>query len=164
MNGTTVDLTSQVAPALDLSRSVEVQLELGPIGAVGVVRNEEDLLCMVRSVAATLKAVHSMGLVHRDVRWDNLLKLGSHEWLLIDWELAGNVGEKVWWHGKDLPPFAQRGEVYDVQGDLWQLGYMVNGHTWAGPEAEAIAARMMGGEFADAEAVLSDIVLSTLSR
>lgn len=165
MNGTLVDLTSQAAPALDQSRSVEVELELGPIGAIGVVRSEEDLLCMVRSVATTLKTVHSVGLVHRDVRWDNILKHGGpNDWLLIDWELAGFVGEKVWWQGKALPPFARRGQVYDVQGDLWQLGCMVHGHTWAGPEAEAIAGRMMEGGFADAEAVLSDVVLSKLSR
>jgi len=153
-----VDLQSQEAPPLPPSGFVEVQLQLGPLGSVGEICNQLELAHMVRSVATTLQKVHSVGLVHRDVRLANILNQGHPlRWLLIDWELAGFVGEKVWWHSKGLPPFAQPGQEYNVQGDLWQLGNTINRHARAGPEAQAFAARMMGGEFADAKAVLNNM-------
>jgi len=137
---------------------VVVELQLEPIGSIGNISNELDLARMVRSVATTLKTVHSVGLVHRDVHVGNILNLGDPlHWLLIDWEVAGFVGEKVWWHGTALPPFAQPGQEYTVQGDLWQLGNTIHSHAYACPEAKAFAARMMEGEFADAGAVLDSM-------
>jgi len=158
LDGTIVDLQNQVPPTPPTSKFVKVELQLEPIGAVTFIRSQLDLARMVRSIATTLKTVHSVGLVHRDVRVENILKLQDPlDWLLIDWELSGFVGEKVWWQGKALPPFAGPGQVYNVQGDLWQLGNLINGHTWAGPEAKAFAARLMGGEFLDAGAVLDSM-------
>ena len=49
-------------------------------------------------------------------------------WLLADFELADRNGESLphyYWDGECVPPEARGGGVYSTQGDVWQVGKLV---------------------------------------
>lgn len=50
----------------------------------------------------TLKAVHSKGIVHRDVRLGNIVLLDGPSFMLIDWGFACCTGRRLTFHGSLL--------------------------------------------------------------
>ncbi|KAK9828950.1 hypothetical protein WJX72_002982 [[Myrmecia] bisecta] len=92
VNGVDVALDRKVRLPSSLPDPVPVELRLTPVGAQLEVRSSAELGTLLRSLLATLAALHSAGLVHRDIRSANVIWSGR-TWLLIDWELAGWDGE-----------------------------------------------------------------------
>jgi serine/threonine protein kinase len=107
-------------------------LQIRPVCLEQLPSTLEELRAALRCVLTALGALHQRGLVHRDVRWPNLLK---HEdrWLLADFELADRAGSPV----PDsaiasgfLPPEvrADRGAGYSRAGDVYCVGKLLE--TW----------------------------------
>ncbi|PKY22320.1 hypothetical protein GLOIN_2v1485803 [Rhizophagus irregularis DAOM 181602=DAOM 197198] len=40
------------------------------------------------------KRLHNKKVVHRDIRWDNVVKFTDGKWLLIDFEKAARIGDE----------------------------------------------------------------------
>lgn len=91
--------------------------------------SEVELRDAVRSVLRALEALHTRRLVHRDVRWPNVLRSALGEWLLADFELADSIGEALpeqFRDGACVPPEARLGGPWGPACDLWQLGRLVS--------------------------------------
>ena len=46
----------------------------------------------MRCILTALSCLHQHGFVHRDIRWENVVKLINGNWMLIDLEHAGREG------------------------------------------------------------------------
>lgn len=119
-----------------------VCLEVQPV-------DEGELRDAVRCVLTALAAFHKAGLVHRDVRWPNVLRDptdGPTCWRLADFELAGTAGTIVPTNRAGtsrisrqyLPPENRDGDVYTTAGDVWCVGKLLS--TWSRAYALSAAA------------------------
>ena len=128
-----------------------VELELEPVGACFTIHNDSELQSLVASLLSTLRRLHEAGYVHRDIRMDNIVKY-FQQWLLIDWELAGQVDQPVWWDGKYLPDPVRLGQHrYSVKTDLWQVGKLImTQQQVASPAALLFAQQLVNGIFQSA--------------
>lgn len=94
-------------------------------------KNEDELRCAIKSVLTALSRFHSNNLLHRDIRWSNVLKSGYKEWLLSDWEEADVEGyldpnTRVD-PQENLPPEVNviGGGIYTAKSDIWCVGQLM---------------------------------------
>ncbi|KAE8700053.1 protein RALF-like 34-like [Hibiscus syriacus] len=91
---------------------------------------ESDVKRFAKSILRGLNFVHSKGLVHCDVKLQNVLLFGNGDVKLADFGLAKRNGEK---QGKfeirgtplNMAPESINGNVYDFPVDIWALGCVV---------------------------------------
>lgn len=77
---------------------------------------------------------HDAGYCHRDIRLDNVVRC-FNRYLVIDLEVAGPLGERVFWHSNTLPPDVAAGtRGFDPLDDLWQLGNLIRRVELAGAQ------------------------------
>ncbi len=79
---------------------------------------------------AALIAMHRVGLLHRDIKPDNIVVNTGGRAVLVDYDLSGPIGEEF-----RVPvrigtqafqsPEAQRGEPQTPQSDLWSVGILL---------------------------------------
>lgn len=77
-------------------------LAISPIGNKIGLRLPKEARRHLPEVVDTLKAVHSKGIVHRDVRLGNIVLLDGLSFLLIDWGFACGTGHSLTFHGSLL--------------------------------------------------------------
>lgn len=142
----------------------QVQVELTPVGAQWTLRTTADLHALCRDMLVALKAVHAEDIVHRDVREANIVRI-STGFVLIDWEVASDVGAPVFWHAgrRHNPPNVHIGAAWTKAMDLWQLGQVIarQGRN-PGVATEAsigFATQLAHTHFADAAAALAALPL-----
>jgi hypothetical protein len=113
------------------SRYADVDLRMGACA----VQEAKD---MARACCQALKALHDDGIVHRDVRLANVVRLGPRQWMLIDYEHCGKAGAPLpasfrlqAWDGTETEPVASSAggsptrHVYDGRSDMVMLGRML---------------------------------------
>lgn len=101
---------------------VYIEVKLGPVGSRHKPSNALELHALACALLELLDALHAQGLVHRDIRRDNIVYYQG-QWVLIDWELAGPADELLPFAIKRVPPdVAARTRAYTTQDDLWQVG------------------------------------------
>lgn len=108
--------------------SYDITLMLSPVAACWRINDLETLRRFCIDILNTLKSVHSLGYIHRDVRADNIL-LGDSGFIVIDWELAAPIGSEVFWTvpmGRH-PSGVTIGSPWQPWMDLWQLGKVIEG-------------------------------------
>jgi serine/threonine protein kinase len=54
--------------------------------------NEDKLRVAIRDVLNIVKILHENGTVHRDIRWENVIRITNDGWILIDFEEAAPIG------------------------------------------------------------------------
>ena len=79
----------------------------------------------IRCVLTALNALHDAELVHRDVRWPNIVKVGD-DWYLVDLDSADRIGRPIPYRPTDSPPEIQQGSVWGVRHDIWQVGRLLD--------------------------------------
>lgn len=126
-------------------RSLRQHLSEGGQGDVGALLRR--ILVVVEAVALA----HSQGIVHRDIKPDNLLLGQFGETWLVDWGLAAEVGAPgapgIGTRGY-LSPEQAEGAPADPSADVWSLGVVLREVTsgtsssWSDPRAlDAILSR-----------------------
>eukprot|EP00026_Physarum_polycephalum_P006837 Phypoly_transcript_06890.p1 GENE.Phypoly_transcript_06890~~Phypoly_transcript_06890.p1 ORF type:complete len:387 (+),score=16.02 Phypoly_transcript_06890:310-1470(+) len=71
------------------NKDVQIKIQTYPIGASLEPRNAKESRDRLYDVLVFLKAFHSQGLVHRDLRGPNVLLDENKRWFVIDYEMAG---------------------------------------------------------------------------
>jgi hypothetical protein len=69
-----------------------IHLEFAPVGFMSIPQNEDELRDAIRDVLKVVINLHENGIVHRDIRWENILRLTNGGWILIDFEEAAPIG------------------------------------------------------------------------
>ena len=71
-----------------LSKNSKYSVELRPLGYSCRPSTEEEMRRAVRAVLQALMVMHGQGFVHRDVRWENLLRDGQVGQMHVIFSLA----------------------------------------------------------------------------
>lgn len=80
----------------------------------------------MRAACMAVEVLHAKGIVHRDLRKENLVRLGPKSWMLIDYELAACADKPV----KSKPKGWDEGTLdseqqYTRESDMHQLGLLL---------------------------------------
>ncbi|UIZ23785.1 hypothetical protein KXD40_009604 [Peronospora effusa] len=106
---------------------------LSPVGRLAAPENVHQLLTALRDILKALVALHAINIMHRDLRWDNVLKYQGEDdkWFLIDFDdgalsPAANV--------KHLKAESHAPEIlscpsHTVKVDIWSVGYLIQTST-----------------------------------
>mmetsp|Transcript_18568 Transcript_18568/g.35301 ORF Transcript_18568/g.35301 Transcript_18568/m.35301 type:complete len:517 (+) Transcript_18568:136-1686(+) len=121
--------------------------KFAPVGRTYPPMNIEELLDALICVSETLIAMHSLGIMHRDIRWANIfhaIQGGSsqndpvyftREWVLFDFEFAAMAPQSAF-AAHTLTPGNHAPEMVDTDSethseshgtavDIWGLGYLM---------------------------------------
>jgi len=81
-----------------------------------------------RAVCAGLAAMHTVGIVHRDVTPQNVLRMADGHLVLSDFGLAIEGGDTTVHGGTPsyMPPEASMGHRPDQRSDVWQFGAVLH--------------------------------------
>lgn len=81
-------------PHIDRIQSTSTSMQcstvlFSPVGVVVLPSSEHELLQCLECVLEAISMMHGKNLIHRDIRWPNVLKIAkSEEWILIDFDDA----------------------------------------------------------------------------
>ncbi|HEX3695170.1 MAG TPA: serine/threonine-protein kinase [Polyangia bacterium] len=98
-------------------------------GDRAVERPLEERLADARALCAGLAAIHAVGIIHRDVTPQNVLRMHDDRLVLSDFGLAIESNDNTTVHGGTpayMPPEALMGERSDQRSDVWQLGAIIH--------------------------------------
>jgi hypothetical protein len=82
-----------------------------------------------QSVCAGLAAIHSVGIVHRDITPGNVLRMEDDRLVITDFGLAIKAKDVTTFHGgtpKYMAPELLERKPADQRSDVWQLGYLIH--------------------------------------
>ncbi|KAG9306479.1 hypothetical protein G9A89_008415 [Geosiphon pyriformis] len=99
-----------------------VLVKLAPVGCPVIPNNENELRSAIRDVLRILKRLHHMNVVHRDIRWSNIVRLVDGSWMLIDFEEAAPIGSSRTALTIRAPEFEDWKELCNTAGDVWMVG------------------------------------------
>src|SRR5262249_40595531 len=83
----------------------------------------------MRALTAGLAAIHAVGITHRDVTPQNVLRMADGRMVLTDFGLAIERGDKTTVLGGTpayMPPEVARGQRSDERCDVFQLGMILH--------------------------------------
>lgn len=111
-----------------------VSMELAPGGTLRdtltaeKVRALAERLADARAVSAGLAAIHMVGITHRDVTPQNVLRMGDGRLVLSDFGLAIEGGDTTIHGGtpRYMAPESAMGQRSDQRSDVWQLGSILH--------------------------------------
>ncbi|CAB4475977.1 unnamed protein product [Rhizophagus irregularis] len=103
-----------------------IYLVFAPVGYMTIPKDEDELRYAIWSVLKVVMILHANEIVHRDIRWENIMRLTDNSWILIDFEEAAPIGR-----GNRSTPTLNiaapeyRGVESDpcrAAGDIWMIG------------------------------------------
>jgi hypothetical protein len=94
----------------------------------GQERPLSQVLTDARAVCAGLAAIHTVGIIHRDVTPQNVLRMADGRLVLSDFGLAVEGGDTTVHGGTPsyMAPETAMGQRPDQRSDVWQLGFVLH--------------------------------------
>ena len=90
---------------------------------------KEEIVEMMRQILSATEHIHSRGVIHNDIKPDNLFKFSDGNIKLLDFGIAVHVGEKpsdkVLATVKYAAPEVLTNKQYSVQSDIYSLGILL---------------------------------------
>ncbi|KAG0598473.1 hypothetical protein M758_12G076900 [Ceratodon purpureus] len=116
---------------LQIAAHGSYRVEFGPLGYQCILVSEEDCRWMAQCVCQALCTLHSAGLVHRDVRLPNIVRLPDTKFMLIDLEyvadspfiLFDGFKPSSGWY-----PEMYVGNQYTPFSDMYSIGKLLDAH------------------------------------
>lgn len=155
---------SKITKNTILGEKISINLQLQPVGAIRTPCNENQLKDAIICVLEFLEDFHKFELVHRDLRWPNILSIGNNKWIVIDMELADENGKNVFWKNDVLKEEVysnKRG--YEYKDDLYQVSLLFESFFFLKNEMKIFSDDLKLGKFknaTDALKVLSSIKIN----
>jgi serine/threonine-protein kinase len=111
-----------------------VSMELASAGTLldtlraGRARALAEQLADARAICAGLAAIHVVGITHRDVKPQNVLRMADGRLVISDFGLAVESGDTTVQGGTPsyMAPEAAMGQRLDQRSDVWQLGSILH--------------------------------------
>ncbi|KAG6942402.1 hypothetical protein JG687_00019084, partial [Phytophthora cactorum] len=101
---------------------------LSPVGIVAPPSDVKQLVTALRDILTALVALHKLKLMHRDLRWENVLKYRQDrdQWFLIDFDEGASAPATL--GAMHLDPMSHAPEIassHSVKVDIWGVGYLL---------------------------------------
>ncbi|CAB5216525.1 unnamed protein product [Rhizophagus irregularis] len=103
-----------------------INLTYGPVGYLCTPKNEDELRYAIYDILEIVSKLHREEVVHRDIRWDNVVKLTNGKWLLIDFEEAARIGDERDTLIISAPEYENGTDTCQASGDIWMIGKLMN--------------------------------------
>ena len=116
-----------------------VTMELGTAGRCATLLEQRtgarrrgrcsERLVDARAISAGLAAIHAVGIIHRDVTPQNVLRMDDGRLVISDFGLAIELTATTTLHGGTpnyMPPETLLGRRDDQRSDVWQLGVILH--------------------------------------
>jgi len=100
------------------------ELRLCPVGYPVLYPDATELKRAIRDILIGLSFMHELGFVHRDIRWENVVKDWSGSFVVIDLENAGKEGP-VSYHSPRWPETDNQ-EVFTKSMDMMMVGTLID--------------------------------------
>ena len=108
----------------DLDRTIVVQRAV-----VAKPNNIDELIACIRCLCEALQWLHGKGLMHRDIRWENVLRDWDNagKWVLVDLDEAIMSDECSESHPLDVNSHApeMKSGPHDTMVDIWGIGHLL---------------------------------------
>ncbi|CAJ0628993.1 9302_t:CDS:1 [Entrophospora sp. SA101] len=102
------------------------KVTLAPLGYRFNPTEESELKTAIQTVLEVIRDMHSIGYVHRDLRWPNVLQQVDGKWLVIDLEHGGRLDVAPGFGPlSNWPPQATENNEYRQEYDVYQVGKMM---------------------------------------
>jgi hypothetical protein len=111
---------------------------LTPVGYPEVPKDLKELVRALLDILDALVSMHQLKIVHRDLRWDNILRYcsGGQNWFIIDFDDSAQLTKegRDWIihqakDAQDMDPASHAPELYnsthDEKVDIWSIGYLI---------------------------------------
>jgi serine/threonine-protein kinase len=82
-----------------------------------------------RDACLGLAAIHEAGIVHRDIKPGNILRMSDGRLVVADFGMAVAAGDTITFGGGTpsyLPPEVNLGGTHELRSDVWQLGVVLH--------------------------------------
>ena len=151
------------------NRAGTYSVKIRPLGYSVTLTSEEDGKMLAWNVCKALSVLHKLGLVHRDVRLPNIVRLEKH-FMLIDLE---TVAESPFVLAEGFEYFRNwreemlEGNQYTPASDMYQLGSVLENLPYLSTEGakafiKGLTSKQLSSQSALKDPWLSDIGLSSL--
>ena len=125
----------------EVENDIAIKGSFVPYGQLLTLNTAKEVLLCVVAVARTLAQLHALGVVHNDIRWDNIVEYQADEleaddveevkYIIIDFDDAFTLTQ-----GSDLCPALghlseedhseqSRLEAHGCEVDVWSLGHLL---------------------------------------
>eukprot|EP01118_Nematostelium_gracile_P004074 TRINITY_DN14815_c0_g1_i1.p1 TRINITY_DN14815_c0_g1~~TRINITY_DN14815_c0_g1_i1.p1 ORF type:complete len:490 (-),score=61.32 TRINITY_DN14815_c0_g1_i1:15-1484(-) len=139
-----------------------LMLRLVPVLSEAMPETDSQRRELLEDVLTFLSKFHSLGFVHRDIRWPNIMR-SPKDWILIDYEAAAPAGEKIFWTPSQPSLFREevltKKEGYTFQDDLFQLGKLFDQDPIEDDDLLQVIQSLKDRDCRDAGVALGDLML-----
>lgn len=90
---------------------------------------KEEIISMMKQILAATSHIHSRGILHNDIKPDNLFKFFDGNIKLLDFGIAMHIGDRqsgpVMASVKYAAPEVLQNKLYSIQSDIYSLGIVL---------------------------------------
>ncbi|CAI2173557.1 15222_t:CDS:2 [Funneliformis geosporum] len=101
---------------------------LSPKGIIYKPQSEKQLVIALHCVLTAVKAFHELNIMHRDIRWENVIRyIDKDRWFIIDFDEACNSPSSISYTQLDRRSHAPEifSGSHNKSVDIWSIGYLI---------------------------------------